>query len=143
MDLLVKKKFFDFLNGSPKSSFDDVILYVFHIEKRKELNARVGYGTDRLKPLIYQYLYNSRDLVNSMKKGFLDEFAIPVDRNGELLDGAHRISCALALGIETVPVESKNTDAFAPDWGYRWFLEAGLSPDYVSVMRKEWETFIS
>lgn len=57
-------------------------------------------------------------LVASMRdRGFDGSCAVPVGTNGEICDGAHRLSAAAALGLE-VPVYSI---AQAPCYDYRFF----------------------
>jgi hypothetical protein len=70
--------------------------------------------------------------------GFDYNWAIPVDENGDILGGAHRTACALALGI-TVRCERMAERAWAPAWDAAWFRQHGMPDDYVEGLIKDYE----
>ena len=59
------------------------------------------------------------------KNGYSDEWPVPVDPDGELLDGSHRVACAAALGIKEVSVDLREDRVWAPAWDDTWFIENG------------------
>lgn len=82
-----------------------------------------GLATDGWKLSVEDYVTSACNLNASMRlHGFLDEFAVRVDPDGELLSGAHRVACALALGIGEIPIRQERNRVWAPAWGYPWFV---------------------
>ena len=137
-DLAIKKALFDhlLLGGSPNA----VKLYRWHIEARKASNAKLGLGMDSKRDTDH-YIETAAALCASMAlRGFIDvpEWRIPVDPNGELLGGAHRVACALALGIEEVPVVRMPTPCWAPPWGEAWFIENGMDEEDLERLRADY-----
>ena len=87
-----------------------------------------------------QYVEDATRVARSMlRRGFVPLFAIPLDRNGELLGGAHRLACALALGLPTVPVTRLACAAWAPAWGEAWFVENGMGQEDLARLRGDVE----
>ena len=74
------------------------------------------------------------------REGFNPKQAIPIDPDRELLAGAHRLACAIALGIDTVPVERRTNKVWAPPWDYEWFVNAGMDFDNLMRLERDWET---
>ncbi len=72
-------------------------------------------------------------------RGFIPECAVPIDPDGELLGGAHRVACALALGIEEIPVVRKEQRAWAPPWGREWFVANGMAQDDLDRLARDME----
>ncbi len=71
---------------------------------------------------VNDYYFAAHRLSVAMREqGFLSKYPIPIDPNGELLNGSHRLACAIALGIKEVPVERKDKYVWAPEWGIDWF----------------------
>lgn len=91
---------------------------------------RAGLATDGWKTSVGDYVRSSRALYESMREdGFRLSGAVPIDSAGELLDGSHRVACALALGIETIPVKREARHVWAPAWDYEWFVANGMGHD--------------
>jgi hypothetical protein len=100
----------------------------------------VGLATDAWKRTLDDYVASAGALAASMAlRGFLPEEAIPIDPDGELLNGSHRLSCALALGIETVPVERRADRVWAPSWSIDWFRDHGMGEEDLSRLKADWE----
>ena len=70
--------------------------------------------------------------------GFLALHAVPIDPDGELLGGAHRVSCALALEIPEIPVTDEMRRAWAPAWGKGWFLANGMGQSDFERLSRDW-----
>lgn len=135
-DLAIKWRYFCHLCTGDDP--DSELVYRWHIDARKEALANVSLGMDR-KPNTDRYICDCRRLLLSMAaNGFLEEYAIPIDQDGELLGGAHRVACALALGIKAVPVEKHTRYVWAPPWGRRWFTAHGLSGDDMTRLVGDW-----
>lgn len=100
----------------------------------------VGLATDGWKGSLDDYRHSAEALVHSMQLlGFDTIYPVPVDPVGELLNGSHRVACALALGIAEVPVERHATMAWAPDWDYMWFARNGMDTIHLSELQRVME----
>jgi hypothetical protein len=125
------------------NDLDAIRVYRWHIERRKASNAKLNLGMDG-KAGTDQYVTDAAALLFSMENlGFLPEYAVPVDPNGDLLGGAHRVACALALEIWKVPVIMVAKLAFAPPWGEQWFIENGMEPEDLERLRQDWAALSS
>lgn len=108
------------------------------IEKRVGHRWAAGKPMDRWKMEPGDYLDAAADLSIRMSvSGFDAGYPVPVDPDGELLDGSHRVACALALDLPLVPVWKRPEYVWAPAWGAKWFEDAGLDVDTVSALRDE------
>lgn len=123
------------LNELPKQHNEEVrALYHQHIALRtggKEPGSAI-------KLSVEDYERSYQDLILHMKsQGFSAYAAIPISKNGLILNGAHRLAAAIALGIETIPcfvVENMPTY----DWGMRWFLHHQFTPKQLNLILKQW-----
>jgi hypothetical protein len=138
VDLAVKVRLFrHLLEGGDE---DSVRVYVWTIAKRSGARLAAGLATDAWKMTLDDYLSSAGALAASMAlRGFLPEEAIPLDVDGELLNGSHRLACALALGIEDCPVERKPQRCWAPPWSIEWFQANGMAEEDLSRLRADWE----
>lgn len=137
LDLAVKWRFFNSLLSG--QDFDAGRIYRWHIEARSGHRMQAGFATDRWKRTTDDYVASARRLLISMSQGFAYEYAIPIDPNGELLDGSHRVACAVALGFKEIPVTRELRDAWAPAWGFDWFVANDLCGlDLVQVV-SDWD----
>lgn len=120
----MKWRFFRSLhNGGTPDHEAAKALYIWHIVERSGQRMDAGLATDGWKLSVEDYVASASNLHASMcRHGFLDEFAVPVDPDGELLAGSHRVACALALGIDEIPVRQERNRVWAPAWGYPWFV---------------------
>ena len=120
-DLAVKWRFFQALQWGHDPDAERV--YRWMIAKRSGHRMQAGIATDQWKLTLTDYVNTASALLSSMRAGgFSAERPIPIDPDGELLDGSHRVACALTLGIAQVPVERRPQRAWAPPWGEAWFL---------------------
>jgi len=114
-------------------------LYRWHLSARKAANAKINLGMDG-KSDTDRYVADCRNLLVSMAtRGFDPAGAIPVDPDGEPLGGAHRVACALALGIETVPIERKEQYVWAPAWDMNWFNDNGARSEAMVRIGQDWK----
>jgi hypothetical protein len=101
---------------------------------------QLGLATDRWKRTVEDYLRAARDLFASMQRhGFLPQGAIPIDPQGELLGGAHRLACALALNIPLVSAVKLPHMVWAPPWHREWFVEHGMTREDLQRLDADWD----
>ena len=115
LDLIVKHRLWrHFLSGSDPEAER---IYLEHIDKR--IGAQ--------KPLD-SYIPAARELFQSMTANGFKGDPIPVNRDWQLLEGAHRTSLAYVLGLP-LTIARLDTDHTWPAWGKEWFQEH--MPDYL------------
>ncbi len=99
-----------------------------------------GLATDGWKRSLDDYLLSARALLSAMvQTGFDHRFALPVDTDGEILAGSHRLGCALALDLKDVPV-IPSIRAWAPSWGRAWFIDNGMAADDLARLAQDWQS---
>ena len=100
---------------------------------------KAGLATDKWKLTIDDYVRSCIALLASMTAaGFRNDGAIPVDPDGELLGGAHRLACAIALELDAVVISRQPMYAWAPPWGRDWFVAAGMSRHQLARLDRDW-----
>jgi len=115
-------------------------VYRWHIDKRSGARMVAGLPTDRWKLSLDDYVASAKALFEMMRDdGFHPNGAVPVDPYGELLQGSHRVACALALGIETIPVIHEQRRVWAPAWGYDWFMANDMPHDDLARLCADWQ----
>ena len=130
----MKWRFFRHLQSGGDA--DDCALYRWHIERRSGVRIRAGVATDGWKRSIDEYVTSATALFKSMDRfGFLG--SVPVDPDGELLDGSHRVACAVALGMPDIPVAPMSRKVWAPAWDYDWF-KARMTQDGLDRVMADW-----
>jgi hypothetical protein len=135
LDLAVKWRFFRHLLGGDDG--DAVDLYRWHIEQRSGHRIALGIPTDQWKRSIDEYVDSATALLQSLSTyGFLGP--VPVDVDGELLDGSHRVACAAALGIDAIPVDMQDRRVWAPAWDDKWF-KARMTDEGVNRLITDWQ----
>jgi len=138
LDVAVKWRFFrNLLHGGDD---DAERVYRWHIQKRSGERMRAGVPTDKWKRSLDNYVNAACDLYGLMVlRGFLPDGRIPVDPNGELLDGSHRLACAIALAIEKVPVARLPMFAWAPHWDLPWFAMHKMPRGDLERLLADWD----
>lgn len=110
------------------------------IQKRIGPRMERGLPTDHWKLSIEDYLASGASLYDSVKRdGFSPEYPVPVDPDFELLDGSHRVALALALGIDTIPVEFKSSCVWAPSWTVEWFSTNGMRGSWMDRIQADFK----
>jgi len=99
-------------------------LYLWMIERRNGKRMEAGIPTDEWKLTTDDYLKSAEKLLKSKRT-----FKIHVDAKCDILDGSHRLACALFKGFKTVKVEMQHRLAHAPPWDLLWFRMHGM-PDH-------------
>lgn len=120
---------------------DSERVYRWHIEERSGGRMRVGLSTDRWKRTLDDYVTAAQSLAESMSgNGFLPFYAVPIDPAGELLDGSHRVACALACEVPAIYVDPQPRSVWAPAWGVDWFKARGMPPADMARLMADWST---
>ncbi len=109
LDLAIKHDAFrHLLKGDDPASLD---LYRWHIAERTG-----GIEPRSWKRSVEDYVQACRDLLISMQHGFDISHAVPIGSNGKIIDGAHRIACALLLDLN-IWIERRPELGRAQSWG--------------------------
>ncbi len=134
----MKYRFFQHLLGGEDTGASDI--YCWHIKERSGARMAAGFATDQWKRTTDDYISSAKALALSMQDhGYDERYPIPIDADGELLGGAHRLACAIALGIERVPVEPHaNKKVWAPAWGLEWFTNVGVPKEVLRRILADW-----
>lgn len=128
----MKWRFFRHLIGG--DDHDSVRVYLWHIRTR-----RASGFVDGEKPTLDIFVPAAKALFGSMREaGFHEACAIPVDPRGDILGGAHRLACAIALGCDLF-IEDRPEKAWAPAWGRDWFVEHGMGHNDLVHVGRDWE----
>ena len=124
----------DYLD-SPGENTEASALYRKHILQRTQGSE----PESLLKTSLEDYEHCFTALIESIRtEGFKDAFAIPVDMDGRILNGAHRLSAALALQLEYVPVVRMPAPWKGLEWGMAWFLAHGFAPAEINQLLQLW-----
>ncbi len=139
-DLLAKTVFAEHLIRGVRSDFGER-LYAEHI--------RVWNGFHESKPPKSgrtDFVDSFRTLVSTMQgEGFSPERSlVPIDRFGQLIDGAHRVAAMIATGksVQIVEAETALQDRHVPEYDYRFFatnrshVPSGLAEYYSDEMAR-------
>ena len=131
LDFAVKHRFFrHLLNGGDE---DSERVYRWHIQARtggRELRS--------WKECLDDYVRACRELLPSMRQGFDPAKPVVFGSNGILMDGAHRISCALLLGCR-IEVMSSNQPSKARPWGRHEMIEQGIAASDLARIQSDFE----
>lgn len=85
---------------------------------------------------IWTKMQNFRALIASFEeKGFLEDYPIVVDSDYRLIDGAHRLACALYFNIEKIPVVVKVRTDDRP-YGLKWFSDNGFTLAEIEMLKR-------
>lgn len=98
--------------------------YIWHIDQRR--------GTHKA---LEAYMPAARLLLQSMQEKGYSGPPIALNIYGEFLEGAHRIACAAALGIN-VEVVRLDTVHQWPPWGEQWFKKHGMGYELPSILKE-------
>ncbi len=138
MDIAVKYRFFvNLLRGGDDGAER---VYRWHIEQRSGARMAMGFKTDGWKVDLDDYVNSAKALFDSMLgQGFAKFYAVPIDPEQELLDGSHRVACALALWMDSIPVIISTKRAWAPPWGHDWFVAKNMPQPDLDRLESDWE----
>ncbi len=124
-----------YLNPTGDQADDARALYRRHIVQRTNGREPESLG----KTCFEDYERSFIALIESIKaEGLQEACAIPVDGEGRILNGAHRLAIALALGLESVPVVRLPPPWKGLEWGMGWFLHYGFKPAEINRLLQCW-----
>lgn len=125
----------DYLGSSSVRMTDTFGLYRKHILQRTQ--GREPESLTKTSLADYERCFMA--LIESIKaEDFKDEFAIPVDSEGKILNGAHRLSAALALQLDRVPVIRMPHPWKGLEWDMAWFLNQTFTPAEINQLLLLW-----
>ena len=73
-------------------------------------------------------------LINDIKEHGIDKTIIPITKNGEIIDGAHRLSVALYLKLK---VKFAIFDLLDANYNRDFFIRRGFNIKYAEIIDKE------
>lgn len=101
LDLIIKYLYFKNIEKSNylKVYYED--LYKRHIINRNGAKEKNLSPDSKPKNNINDFIEQSKSIYKNIKeKGFSKNYLVKMDKNNLLVDGSHRLSCSLSLGIE-------------------------------------------
>lgn len=129
LDLAVKFAYANKILGDllPFGSIDPEYLYDCHIQMRTGgVEPNSVYRKQSTDDYKYYFQITIQDIKNN---GFDANDPIKVSqKTGLILNGAHRLAAALALGVKKVPVVYDPVD-LGREWDIQWFSRNGFSAD--------------
>ena len=136
--MAVKWRFFQSLPGGCDPEAERI--YRWHIERRVRHRWNAGLPMDGWKRSTDDYVTAAEHLFLSMlTRGFDLSCPVPVDPDGHILGGAHRIACALALEIDEIPVLECLERVWAPAWDFEWFIREGMGDEDLTRLVRDFE----
>jgi len=137
LDLVVKFLFFRALHeGGDIGTYE--ALYRKHIRIRTggREPADLSTGETSDKTTIDHYVHGCHELLASMRgSGFVAAGAVPVAPGLAIANGAHRVACAAALGLE---VAVKTCPVAGPAWDFTWFRTHGFTDRELALILHGW-----
>lgn len=127
-DLLAKLDYLKNIEYADKSDWSERV-YLEHIKAFNSFNEQDGSDKNSAK----KFINNFNELYESIKRqGFNKDISIiPIDNNGIIIDGAHRLACSIILGLD---VYCWVTNISAKNYSYQYFLNRGFSQEYVDYL---------
>lgn len=103
-------------------------IYLDHIDKFNHFIE-----PDGRKNTPESFIKNFNNLIDDVKKHGVKTI-IPITKNGEIIDGAHRLSIALYLKVK---VRFAIFDLLDANYGKKFFIDRGFNPEYARIIDKE------
>lgn len=110
-------------------------LYIKHIEAFSDGTFSEQGNKD--KDSIKKYIDTFNKLIDDFKKNGFDEniSIIPIGKNNEILDGSHRIACAIYFDEKVKVMQFPNLSV---DYGFEFFRKRLLDEIYIDFIVKEY-----
>lgn len=130
-DVVVRFMAIEEINGANNSG---LALYI------KMQQARNQYLASKNKRIKIEDLHQNKEgmlqnLVTSFRStGFNPKFPLTVNSNLKLVDGSHRLACALYFNAETILVEK--SESLDVDYGLDWFRNYFESDEAITIQEK-------
>ncbi len=92
---------------------------------------------DGYKKSLERYFEVFDNLIDDFKDRGFDETlsVIPIGKNNEILDGAHRVACAIYFKLD---VKVMKIDSISVDYGFKFFKKRLLDDFYLDFIAKEY-----
>lgn len=103
-------------------------IYLNHIKSFNNFNE-----PDGRKNTPENFIKNFNNLINDVKKYGIKTI-IPITKNGEIIDGAHRLAIALYLKLN---VQFAIFDLLDANYGKKFFIDRGFNPEYAKIIDEE------
>jgi hypothetical protein len=130
LDILIKHRFFRHLLEGGIGDAEAV--YRWHI-----LGRTGGREKKSHKVTIEHYVIGCHELLGSFRaRGFDPAYPVLVGSNDVLMDGAHRIACALTLGVD-VRVRRLPREGRAQEWGCYALKRHGMPVQQIDALLAE------
>jgi hypothetical protein len=131
LDIAIKARFFRYLISGRDP--DAERLYRWHIKARTG-----GVEPGGAKQSVDEYVAACRALLASMRRdGFDARHPIRIGSNSALRNGAHRLACALTLGLN-VHVRHEDRPGRARAWDAVELRQQGLSETDLAHVKADW-----
>lgn len=110
-------------------------LYDKHIEAFQDGIVQEAGNADKKGMYCYHKAFDH--LIQVFRDGNFDPDRewIPVDRKGQIMDGAHRLACAVYFGAKLKVIRFPGIDGWKYDYGF--FRKRGLEEGYLRLMAAE------
>lgn len=80
------------------------------------------------------FIQNFNKLIDSVRSVGINKTIIPITKNGEIIDGAHRLSIALYLNLK---IQFAIFDLLDVDYGKKFFKNRGFNLKYAKIIDEE------
>jgi len=134
LDVVLKYLFFRSLTGAgDRGEWEN--LYRRHIADRtKGIEPRDRFQKlESQKRSVDDYVKACEELLRSFQSaGFDPEHPVPLSSENKLLNGAHRMACALATQ-QPILVAPGQLGSSRP-WGFQWFLDRNYPPEVLAAL---------
>lgn len=81
-----------------------------------------------------EFIEHFNKLINDIKINGINKTIIPITKNGEIIDGAHRLAIALYLNIK---IQFAIFDLLDANYSKEFFLNRGYNLEYIKIIDKE------
>ena len=85
------------------------------------------------------FIENFNNLIDSIKHTKINKTIIPVTQNGEIIDGAHRLSIALYLNLK---IQFAIFNLLDVNYGREFFISRGFELKYAEIIDKTIQKFL-
>ncbi len=136
LDCVVKYDFFrSLMTGMDVQPSE--LRYRWHVAQRTGGREPADFhGRQSAKTVVDDYVVSARSLLESMRvRGFDKADAVPVGSDGLLLDGAHRVAAAAALGL---PISIERHERPGYSWDFSWFKDKGANKANLGRLLHSW-----
>ncbi|WP_232710876.1 tetratricopeptide repeat protein [Halomonas sp. 141] len=123
-----------FFKKHVNSSIDLEALYLRHIY----LRTKGVEPFSNVKTNLQKYILEFKSLIRSFQaNGFDFCFPIPLAKNDELLNGAHRLAVSLYFDIKNISFVYLSRDV-GINWDFNWFVDKGFNRDELNELLLCW-----